>query len=38
MQISLHEIPTNPGGYEDPAHSNLTVTTIHDIHIHYVTY
>jgi len=34
----MHEIPTNPGSYEDPAHSNLAVTTIHDIRIHCITY
>jgi len=28
-----HEIPTNPGSYEDLAHSNLVVTTVHDIRI-----
>ena len=38
MQIFLHEIPINPGGYEDLAHSNLAATTIHDIRIYYITY
>jgi len=38
MQIFLHEILTNPDDYKDPAHSNLAVTTIYDIHIHYITY
>jgi len=38
MQIFLHEISSNLGGYEDPAHSNLAVTIIHDYRIHYITY
>jgi len=38
MHIFLHEILINPCGYEDPAYSNLVVTTIHDIRIHYTIY
>jgi len=38
MQIFMHEIPINPVNYEDPAHSNIAVTTIHDIRINYITY
>jgi len=38
MHIFLHEIHTNHGGYDDFAHSNLVVTTIHNIRVYHITY